>query len=134
MSECEWSALLERAGIRVTKQRIAVARAVLHELQHVSADQVLAMVNDEQYQPLPSISRATVYNTLNLFVEKNLLKRVVIDADKILYDSNTTHHYHFYNEDTGELTDFQSNEANEVIAKLPKNAVKTDVNLIIRVR
>ena len=62
--------LLETRGIQPSAQRVAVAEYVLHTERHPTAEQVLAGVRAR----FPRISRATVYNTLNLFVEKGLLR------------------------------------------------------------
>ena len=53
-------------------------------------------------------SKATVYNTLNLFLEKKLIREVIVDPSKVFYDPNTAPHHHFYNVDTGELTDIEA--------------------------
>ena len=58
--------------------------------EHLSADQVLAIVNQRH----PETSRATVYNTLNLFVEKKLIREVIVDPNRVFYDPNTRPHYH----------------------------------------
>ena len=66
--------------------------------EHLSADQVLAIVNQRH----PETSRATVYNTLNLFVEKKLIREVIVDPSRVFYDPNTAPHYHLYDVDTGQ--------------------------------
>ncbi len=123
---------LQSAGIRLTAQRIRIADVILSKLQHLSAEQVLGRVNTEN----KSVSRATVYNTLNLFVEKGLVKRVLIDPKKIFYDSNTSAHFHFYNEDTGELSDFNMEDSNlqEMSFLLPDNTVKKGIDVIVHLK
>ena len=81
------------------------------------------------------ISRATVYNTLNLFVEKGLVRRVIIDSSKIYYDSKTTPHSHYYNVDTGEISDFEFNDAQiSPLPALPEHTVQEGVDIVIRVK
>ncbi len=123
--------VLENHGIRSTSQRVDIAKVLLAKPQHLSAEQVLGQVNTEN----ELVSKATVYNTLNLFVDKGLIKQVVIDSRYVFYDSNTEPHYHFYNEDTGSLQDIDI-EAMVVkeIPGIPKNTVQTGIDVVIRVK
>ena len=125
------SQVLENHTIRPTSQRIDIAKVLLAKPQHLSAEQVFAQVNTKS----ELVSKATVYNTLNLFVGKGLIKEVVIDSSCVFYDSNTEPHYHFYNEDTGLLQDID-NEAMVVkeIPGIPKNTVQSGIDVVIRVK
>jgi Fur family transcriptional regulator, iron response regulator len=92
---------LKEHGIQPSAQRLAVAQYVLSTDDHPSADQVLARV-----QPLvPMLSRATVYNTLNLFVEKGLLRQLVLAEGKVVFDPVLERHHHFIDDDTGRIED-----------------------------
>ena len=123
--------LLEQHGIKPTSQRSVIARAMLSKPQHLSAEQVLSLVN--MYGEY--VSKATVYNTLNLFVDKGLIHQVFIDPAKVFYDSNTSNHCHFYNEDTGELSDFSSSDIKiEPMPTLPENTVQLGVDVMIRIK
>lgn len=123
--------LLKQRGINPTAQRIEIARILLSKPQHLSAEQVLNAVNMKN----ASVSKATVYNTLNLFVEKGLLRQMTIDPDRIYYDSNTADHYHFYNEDTGELQDLDPRQLQVTsIPELPDDTVKSGIDVIIHIR
>src|SRR5450631_585210 len=93
--------VLRGHGINPTHQRIEIAHAIFACGEHLSADQILALVNDRAAQT----SKATVYNTLSLFLEKRLIREVIVDPNKVFYDPNTDPHHHFYNLDTGALTD-----------------------------
>jgi Fur family iron response transcriptional regulator len=93
--------ILDQHGIQPTPQRVAVADYVLKAAEHPSADTVWARVQ----QSFPTISRATVYNTLNLFVEKGLLRELHLAPDSVLFDSNTDRHHHFIDEATGQIYD-----------------------------
>ena len=133
MNECQNSiqALLLRLNIKPTSQRHDIARVMLSKPQHLSAEQVLSLVNENS----GCVSKATVYNTLNLFVEKGLIRQVIIDPAKVFYDSNTSYHYHFYNEDTGELSDFESKDTPlNPITSLPENTVQSGIDVIVRVK
>jgi len=89
--------ILEEHGIQPTAQRAAIAKYVLHSTEHPSADKVWTGIQES----FPKICLATIYNTLNLFVEKGLLREVYLAPDSVLFNSNTNRHYHFIDDDTG---------------------------------
>jgi Fe2+ or Zn2+ uptake regulation protein len=92
---------LRQHGIQPSAQRVAVAEYVLQTDAHPSADQVWSVVR----RKLPTLSRATVYNTLNLFVEKGLLRELVLSEGKVVFDPNVSPHHHFIDDDTGQILD-----------------------------
>ena len=123
--------LLRSHDINPTHQRIEIAHALLSRQQHLSADQIMAIVNTRH----PETSRATVYNTLNLFLEKKLIREVIVDPNKVFYDPNTCNHHHFYNVDTGRLTDIDaSNIGISGLPSLPQGTMTEGVDIIIRIR
>ncbi len=123
--------VLEDHSIRSTSQRVDIAKVILAKPQHLSAEQVLAHVNTKDHL----VSKATVYNTLNLFVDKGLIRQVIIDSRYVFYDSNTEPHHHFYNEDTGLLYDIDDEEMLlKEIQNLPKNTVQKGIDVVIRVK
>lgn len=93
--------ILEEHGIQPSAQRVAVATYVLRTTEHPSADKVWAGVKET----FPMISRATVYNTLNLFVEKGILRELHLSPDSVIFDPNLDRHHHFIDEDTGRIYD-----------------------------
>ena len=96
--------LLRESGIKATAQRIAVCQYVLNEADHPSAEKVKSAVDTF----FPKISLATVYNTLNTLVEANLLQAIKTpQGDKVVFDRNTTHHYHFIDQRDGHMVDIQ---------------------------
>ena len=123
--------VLRGHGINPTHQRIEIAHAIFSQGEHLSADRILALVNDRASET----SKATVYNTLNLFVEKCLIREVIVDPDRVFYDPNTTPHHHFYNVDTGELSDIDAGEV-EVsrLPALPPGMVTDGIEIIVRIR
>lgn len=130
-SQHEINQALMDLKIKPTCQRNAIASVMFSRAQHLSADQVLCLVNKKGVKA----SRATVYNTLNLFVKHGLIRQVVIDPSKVFYDSNTAFHYHFYNEDSGELSDFMAGDNHfQLTAALPKNTHKSGLDIIVRVK
>ena len=96
-------ALLEEHGIQPSAQRVAIADFVLHTDAHPSADQVFAAVT----RKFPVVSRATVYNTLNLFVEKGLLRQLTLAEGKVVFDPKTAPHHHFIDEESGRILDVE---------------------------
>jgi Fe2+ or Zn2+ uptake regulation protein len=92
---------LRKHGIQPSAQRLAVAAFVLDTQAHPSADQVFAEVRTR----VPMISRATVYNTLNLFVRKRLLRQLVLAEGKVVFDPHIDPHHHFIDEATGTIHD-----------------------------
>jgi Fur family iron response transcriptional regulator len=123
--------LLRRHDINPTHQRIEIAHALFSRGEHLSADQVLSIVNDRHSET----SKATVYNTLNLFLEKKLIREVIVDPSKVFYDPNTEPHHHFYHVDTGELADIDAAGV-EVrgLPPLPDGMATEGVDIIVRVR
>ena len=97
------SDMLSVHGIRSTRQRVAIATQMFEKEQHLSADVILEWVNNDL--TTATVSKATVYNTLKLFVERGILKEVAIDPQRTIFDTNTHQHHHVFNVDTGELRD-----------------------------
>ena len=127
----EMTARLRAAGIPVTLQRLEIARVLLPRPVHMSAEQVLHAVR----ATVPETSRATVYNTLKLFREKKLVKELIVDPDRVVFDSNTDPHYHLYDVTTGELTDVSADELQVVgVPQLRPDIELEEVDVIIRVR
>jgi Fe2+ or Zn2+ uptake regulation protein len=93
--------LLEQCSLTPTPQRIAVVKSVMGAHRHLSADAVFRRAK----RLCHSVSRATVYNTLNLLVEKHVLTTQVLLEETIVFDTNTRPHHHFVDEETGEITD-----------------------------
>jgi Fe2+ or Zn2+ uptake regulation protein len=93
--------ILRSHGIQPSAQRIVVARYVLFTDEHPSADKVWARVR----AGFPMISRATVYNTLNLLVEKGLLRELHLSPDSIVFDPHVEAHHHFIDDASGRIYD-----------------------------
>jgi Fur family iron response transcriptional regulator len=97
----ETATLLRQHGIQPSAQRVAVADYALHTVDHPSADQIWTRVHDA----IPMCSRATVYNTVNLLVEKGLLRALVLAGGRTVFDPLTAPHHHFIDDATGEIVD-----------------------------
>lgn len=123
--------LLRNRGISPTSQRIKIASALFSGMTHSSADQILAVVNRKKAE----VSKATVYNTLSLFLKKGLIREVIVDPSKVLYDPNTSDHHHFYDIVTGELSDIDASFVSiPELPPLPSNRIFDGVDIIIRTR
>ncbi len=125
------TAQLRRHGIAPTHQRLEIAQVLFGRCQHLSADQVLAMVNERHAET----SKATVYNTLNLFRDRGLIREVIVDPKRVFYDPNTEPHHHLYNVDTGEITDIATDALTvSGMPELPPGMVTEGVDIIVRMR
>jgi Fur family iron response transcriptional regulator len=125
------TALLRKHGIAPTHQRLEIAQVLFGRCHHLSADQVLAKVNESQAET----SKATVYNTLNLFRDLGLIREVIVDPKRVFYDPNTEPHHHLYNVDTGEITDIDAGALSvSGLPELPAGMVTEGVDIIVRVR
>src|SRR4029079_1058469 len=122
---------LRAHGINPTHQRIEIAHALFSRCEHLSADQIMAIVNERHSET----SKATVYNTLNLFLEKKLIREVIVDPNKVFYDPNTTAHYHMYDVQSGQLTDIDATDIRITgLPALPAGMVTEGMEIISGVR
>ena len=122
---------LECAGIMITAQRLDIAVVMLSHAQHLSAEQLLKLVN----QNGGNVSKATVYNTLGLFARKGVVREVLVDPNRVFYDSNIDPHHHRYNEDSGELTDIYADcLRKDALPALPEGTELVDIDIIFRVK
>ena len=131
MTRDDVARMLVARGVLPTAQRIDIALMILARPQHLSAEQIIGVIRASGLK----ISKATVYNTLNLFCERGLLRTVDVDPTRQFYDSSTSAHHHFYNVDTGELTDIPvESVALNVNSALPPGTEQAGVDVIVRVR
>lgn len=123
---------LKSSGVSPTSQRVEIAQVLFARPQHLSAEQILKMVNAESDS---KASKATIYNTLGLFAKKGLIREVIVDPSKVFYDSTVSEHFHFYNTDTGELTDIPEGVINiEHLPESPEGTVSTGLEVIVRIK
>lgn len=131
MSQTGIRSVFEKLEILPTPQRLEVATILLEKPQHLSADQIIEKLRVAG----SAVSKATVYNTLNLFSERGLVKEVMVDPVRKFYDSTTRPHHHFYNVDTGELSDIPDTKVNfESLPELPAGTRQESVEVLIKVR
>ncbi len=131
LSEQEAAERLQEYDILPTQQRLQIACVLLTGDQHLSADRVLELVNAAGNR----VSKATVYNTLGLFARKGIVREVIVDPNRVFYDTNSSPHHHFYNVDTGELSDIDAREIPvEQLPDAPRGTLIDGVDVVIRVR
>ena len=104
---------LSECGIRPTAQRVQIALLLLAAPQHLSAEQILASLRSAGAR----VSKATVYNTLNLFAARGLIRQLSVDGSRAWFDSNVDAHYHFHDVASGALIDVPVPEVE--FSKLP---------------
>ena len=122
---------LRAHGINPTNQRIKIAQLLFSRREHLSAEEVFALVNGESAR----VSKATVYNTLGLFAARGLVREVIADPERVFYDPNTTPHHHFYDTTTGKLMDIPAEEVQiSALPALPEGMRMEGVEVIVRVR
>lgn len=130
-SRHELIALLRKQGIAPTHQRLEIANVLFSRGEHLAADQILTLVNERHAET----SKATVYNTLNLFRDCGLIREVIVDPKRVFYDPNTQPHHHLYNVDTGEITDIPAADlAVSGLPELPPGMVTEGVDIVVRIR
>jgi len=122
---------LRLCGINPTAQRICIAELLLEAPQHLSADQILVKLRSQR----STISKATVYNTLNLLASKGVIRQLVVDGDRKWFDSNIVPHFHFFDTETGELTDISTSSVQfECLPDPPSGMEYAGIELYIRLR
>ncbi|HEY6451825.1 MAG TPA: Fur family transcriptional regulator [Steroidobacteraceae bacterium] len=125
------AARLTACGIRITEQRLRIASLLLAAPQHLSAEQIAQTLRRDGAR----VSKATVYNTLNLFAAHGLIRQLSVDGDCAWFDSNVGPHYHFQDEHTGALHDVELHDVQfSRLPEPPAGMEVTGIDLVIRVR
>lgn len=123
--------LLRAAGLRPTRQRLALARLLFDKGdRHVTAEQI----HGEALAASVPVSLATVYNTLHQFIAAGLLREVVVNSGRSYFDTNVSDHHHFFFEDSGRLVDIPGDHvAVTSLPAPPEGTAIRRVDVIIRV-
>ena len=129
----EGTSWLTEAGLRPTRQRLALANLLVGDghHRHVTAESLYSAVKKSD----ENVSLATIYNTLKVFSEAGLIREILVDGTKSYFDTRIDDHPHFYWEDESILTDAPNNELE--ITKLPNAPIGTKVSkvdVVIRLR
>ena len=124
---------LRETGLRPTKQRVKICEVLFNRDKtfHFTINDLVKKISEELNE---KISLATVYNTVHALQKKGYLKEISINSDKSYFDTNTTVHHHFYDEDTHQLIDCNENEIEKVNVKNNITGKKINsVEVLVRV-
>ena len=124
---------LRETGLRPTKQRVKICEILFNREKtfHFTINDLAKKISEELNE---KISLATVYNTVHALQKKGYLKEISINSDKSYFDTNTTVHHHFYDEDTHQLIDCDENEIENVNVKNNITGKKINsVEVLVRV-
>ena len=123
---------LRRAGLRPTRQRLALAHLLFaHGDRHVTAEGL----HEEAVAAGMPVSLATVYNTMHQFTHAGLLREVTVDGSRTYFDTNTGNHHHFYCEDDGTLMDIDGDAIAVAGVPVPPPGAEVDrVDVIVRLK
>ncbi len=126
------TAVLRMAGLRPTRQRVALAELLFGgPHRHVSAEQLHSEATDARV----GVSLATIYNTLHQFHEAGLLREVAVDASRSYFDTDTSDHHHFYVEDEQRMIDIPASSVEfAALPEAPRGMQVSHVDVVIRVR
>ena len=118
---------LRETGLRPTKQRVKICEVLFNRDKtfHFTISDLVKKISEELNE---KISLATVYNTVHALQKKGYLKEISINSDKSYFDTNTTVHHHFYDEDTNRLIDCDENDIENV--KVRNNVTGKKINSV----
>ena len=131
-AKIDFALKLRDAKLRPTQQRLWLAKLLFSGAdRHVTAERL----HSEAIRAGANLSLATVYNTLHQFTEVGLLRQVIVDGDKIHFDTNTGEHHHFYFEGDDELTDIPGRDVRiEGLPKAPAGTEIERVEVVVRLK
>ena len=131
--DCNFVEKLREIGLRPTKQRVKICELLFlrEKTFHFTINDLVRKISEEMNE---KISLATVYNTVHAFQKKGYLKEIAINSDKTYYDTNTSIHHHFYDEETHELIDCDDSDIDTINLKkdIPGKKIKS-VEVLIKV-
>ena len=133
LSSLEYLEKLRKSGLRPTRQRIKICEVLFDKDKtfHFTIKDLVKLIENKANE---KISLATVYNTVHAFEKKGYLKEIAINSSQTYFDTNTTHHHHFYDEANKELFDINNSEIDRIkINKvIPGKKIKS-VEVLVRV-
>ena len=130
---CNFIEKLRKTGLRPTKQRLKICE-VLYKREktfHFTINELVKKISEENNE---KISLATVYNTVHAFKKKGYLKEITLNNDSTYFDTNTSHHHHFYDKSTKELIDLNDDDVEkiQINKKLPGKKISS-VEILVKV-
>ena len=124
---------LRNSGLRPTKQRLKICEVLFDtdKTFHFTINDIAKIISEKLSE---KISLATIYNTVHAFKKKGYLKEISINSDKSYFDTNTSIHHHFYDEDTNELIDCNESDIDNINVKNNTTGKKINsIEVLIRV-
>ena len=132
-SESNYIQKLRNSGLRPTKQRLKICEVLFERDKtfHFSINDLIKILKDNHNEKM---SLATVYNTVHAFQRKGHLKEINIGNDMSYFDTNTKSHHHFYDQNTKELIDINSQEVEIKKNPTPPGGKKIeDIEVIFKI-
>ena len=130
---CNFIEKLRETGLRPTKQRVKICE-VLYKREktfHFTINELVKKISEENKE---KISLATVYNTVHAFKKKGYLKEITLNNDSTYFDTNTSHHHHFYDKSTKELIDLNDDDVEKIqINKTLPGKKISSVEILVKV-
>ena len=124
---------IRSSGLRSTKQRLMISKLLFGQKEtfHFTINQLSKLIKKKLNK---TVSLATIYNTVNAFKKKGYLKEIPLEGNKTYFDTNTSSHHHFYDEDTEKLIDIDNKEiyVNKVPASPSGKSIKS-VEVMVRI-
>ena len=124
---------LRASGLRPTKQRIAICKLLFQRKDtfHFTINNLNNILKNSSVE---KISLATIYNTIYVFKKKGYLKEISINSYKSYFDTNVTHHHHFFNESTNEIIDLKDSDVGKIKIKkvIPGKKIKT-IEVLVKI-
>jgi Fur family iron response transcriptional regulator len=130
---CNFIEKLRETGLRPTKQIVNICE-VLYKREktfHFTINELVKKISQENNE---KISLATVYNTVHAFKKKGYLKEITLNNDSTYFDTNTSHHHHFYDNSTKELIDLNDEDVEKIqINKTLPGKKISSVEILVKV-
>ena len=104
---------LRKSGLRPTKQRIKICE-VLFDTDKTFHFTIKELVKIIENQANMKVSLATVYNTVHAFIKKGYLKEIPLNSSQSYYDTNVSHHHHFFDVEENKLIDIDQDDVDEI--------------------
>ena len=130
---CNFIGKLREVGLRPTKQRVRICEVLFNREKtfHFTINDLVKMISEKMNQ---KISLATVYNTVHAFKKKGYLKEITLNNDSTYFDTNTSHHHHFYDNSTRELIDLNDEDVEKIqINKTLPGKKISSVEILVKV-
>jgi Fur family iron response transcriptional regulator len=116
VKNCNFIEKLRESGLRPTRQRVKICKLLYNRETtfHFTINDLVKKISEEVEE---KISLATVYNTVHALKTKGYLKEISINTDRSYFDTNISHHHHFFDKSTEELIDLRDEDVEKIQIK-----------------